>query len=281
MPRAARPRLGRSASLALAGLLASACTTKEGKEGGSTSAAATKAEPSPELPADAAAFLAALLPLPDNADAIAIAYRIEGPALKGTMDVTLGPGGVRNDRWVLRSSSEGDAVLRVAGSRIVTHDVIWTAADGEPGSVIDNHLMGFARAYLARDAETQAKIMASIRTWQQTLGEQREQAGGERDEVLGVSCLRTRIAGQNVCMWEETGVLLDYEGSAFEIEAEQIDRQPQLVDGTFELPKSANKTPTVPTDAPDYEAILDAVAAGSYGSLSTLIYANVALPELK
>ena len=268
---------GRGWVLALAVVVAGFGCKPEREAEGEGSAA--RAGASAELPADEAAFLTSLLPLPDGASAIEIHYRVEGPALEGEMDVALGPGGVRRDRWELRSKA-GDSYLRAAGSRIVSAERVWTAAAGQPGTIVDNHLHGFAQAYLARDAEAQAKIVEAVRIWHETLTEQRKRAGGEQHELLGVTCLRTRIAGQNVCMWEEVGVLLEYEGSAFEIVAERIDRNPELADDTFELPAIAAKAEKGSSEAPDYDAILDEIAAGSYGSLSTLVHANVALPDL-
>lgn len=282
------PRSAGLAALALLSTLTVGCKgdRQASDKNGDGDSPRAEAEAAPELPTDEAAFLALLAPLPGGAEAIEIHYRVEGPdvdgrpadaALAGEMSVALGPGGVRRDRWELRSNA-GDAYLRAAGSRIVTPDQIWTAPAGQPGTIVDHHLGGLARAYLERGAEDQAKIVAGIETWRRTLAEQRERAAGERDEILGVSCLRTRLAGQNVCMWEETGALLEYQGSAFEIEAERIDRAPQLPDDTFVLPPISSQAERETRDAPDYDAILDDIIAGSYAKLSTLIYASATLP---
>jgi hypothetical protein len=112
------------------------------------------------------------------------------------------------------------------------------------------------------------------------LAEQRERDDDARSEVLGVACLQTRVAAQNVCMWEETGLLLRYEGSAFRIEAFSIDRAPQLQPDMFALPSEAQGA--VPTAAePAYEQILRDIADGSYGSVSALLLAPEVLPELR
>ena len=224
-------------------------------------------------------FLAVLAPLPEGAPAIEIRYQVTGPALEGEMRVALAPGGSRRDHWELRSAV-GDTFLRASGTAVVTPDKIWTAPTGEPGELAPNHLAGLAKAYLARDIPTRAKIIASIETWHQTLAEQRERNGGERAELAGVSCLRTRIAAQNVCMWEETGVMLEYEGSAFHLEAIEINREPELAPDTFELPSLSAAAKVLPGETHDYDAVLDELAEGSYAKVSVLLYAP-ALPALE
>src|SRR5690606_20930748 len=84
-----------------------------------------------------------------------------------------------------------------------------------------------------------------------------------------------------VCMWEETGLLLRYEGSAFRIEATHIDRAPKLGPDVFALPPEAHAATAIATTAQDYEPILQDIAAGSYGSVSALLFAGDAMPALR
>ena len=99
-------------------------------------------------------------------------------------------------------------------------------------------------------------------------------------------CLQTRIAAQNICLWEETGLMLRYEGSAFRIEAVNIDRAPKLAPDTFTLPREAgeaveatNADPAAGAE-PNYEQVLRDIAGGSYGGVSALLLAPDALPNL-
>ncbi|PRQ01334.1 hypothetical protein [Enhygromyxa salina] len=234
------------------------------------------------IPATEAEFLAELVPLPEGAEAIEVEYTITGPALTGTMTTQITAGGQRRDQWELVSTL-GDTQLRAAGVTIVNARQIWTANEGHPGELSDNHLAELARAYLRLDPPARAPVMESIRAWHQLLAEQRKAAGGgDRTELLGVSCLETRIAAQNVCMWEETGLLLRYEGSAFTIEATKIDRQPKLAPDAFTLPpEAAGATRAEPQRDYDYDEILTEIAAGSYGNVSLLVVGSKSIPSLR
>jgi hypothetical protein len=225
------------------------------------------------------AFLAALIPLPDGLDAIEVRYGVSGSGLTGEVTVTLGPGGRRHERWQLQADV-ADPSLRTAGVRIVTPDRIWTANDGAPGKLEINHLGNLARAYMELEPQMRAKVAASVGEWYELLAEQRKLDKGVRGEVLGVSCLQTRIAAQNVCMWEEANVLLRYEGSAFTLEATQIDRAPKLAADVFALPAAAGSTELQDSPAPDYAKVLQDIAAGSYGSVSALVLGVGVLPPV-
>jgi hypothetical protein len=243
---------------------------------------AGKLEAVASIPATEAEFLAELVPLPDGAAAIQIDYAIEGPALTGTMTTTITAGGQRRDQWELLSTL-GDTQLRAAGVTIVNPSQIWTANEGHPGELSDNHLSELARAYLRLDPAARAPVVASVRAWHQLLAEQRKTSGGaDRAELLGVACLQTRIAAQNVCMWEETGLLLRYEGSAFTIEATKLDRAPKLAADAFTLPpEAAGAARAEPAREYDYDQILAEIAAGSYGKVSLLVVGSKSIPSLR
>lgn len=264
------------AGILLALVLASGCKGNDAPQSDGT----TEQQPQPlAMPTTDAAFLAELAPLPDGAEAIEVRYRISGSGLGGEMVVIVGAGGKRHEHWQLHAGV-GETELRTAGSRIVDADHMWTAIDGKPGQLRVNHLGALARAWLALDEAARAKVVESIRTWHRMLAEQRAADPGTRGEVLGVPCLQTRIAAQNVCMWEEAGLLLRYEGSAFTIEATQIDRAPKLDAQTFALPAEAKTATADAGTPPNFEQVLAEIADGSYGSVSALVLANEALPAL-
>ena len=243
-----------------------------------------EAQDAPEqapVPDTVEGFLAELAPLPNGAKGIQIDYEVSGPALSGELHTTLGPGGQRRDRWQLRSTA-GDEFLTIAGTSVVSTTQLWIGSDGEPGELRPNALVELGKAYLARDAEERAKIIASIRSWHETLAAQRERNSGELDTVAGTSCLRTRIAAQNVCMWEQANVMLAYEGAAFSIKASKIDDQIELKADSFELPPLAVRAEKVEaTGAQDFEGILDELAAGSHAKVAVLLYANLGMPAMQ
>jgi hypothetical protein len=243
------------------------------------------------VPTSEAAFLAELAPLPDGVSALQVHYeitqvtgQITGSALTGEMTITLAAGGNRRDHWELRAgtgAAEPDTGLGTTGLRIVTPDLVWIANEGAPGELTQNHLGALARAYLQLPEDARAPVIESIRAWHRMLAEQRARDDSATAEVLGVTCLQTRIAAQNVCMWEETGLLLRYEGSAFRIEATQIDRAPTLEPDVFTLPPEAQTVTLIAAAAQDYTQILQDIAGGSYGSVSALLFAGDALPALR
>ncbi|KIG11858.1 hypothetical protein DB30_02378 [Enhygromyxa salina] len=258
----------------LLGCPGAARKTEAGSEAG-------EAKPAAPIPATEAEFLAELVPLDGGAQAIQVDYAITGPALTGTMTTSITTGGQRRDQWELVSTL-GDTQLRAAGVTIVNAKQIWTANEGHPGELSDNHLAELARAYLRLEPDARAPVVESIRAWHALLAEQRKATAGDRAELLGVSCLQTRIAAQNVCMWEETGLLLRYEGSAFTIEATKINREPKLPANAFELPaEAAGAQRAEPAHTYDYDQILTEIAAGSYGNVSLLVVGSKSIPSLR
>lgn len=279
MRRSCSRTLGSALWLALAGT-AAGCQWVQSDPGPVDTGAQLEAA---KIPDTVEGFLAELAPLPGAAQAVRIDYRVSGPALSGELHTLLAPGGLRHDRWELRTSA-GDSFLTASGTSIISATQLWTGSDGEPGELRPNTLAGLGKAYLARDEDTRAKIIASIRAWHSTLAEQRERAGGEQDEIAQTPCLRTRIAAQNVCMWEEAGVMLAFEGSAFTIEATKVDREATLETDSFALPPLAARATKVEDDehsAAAYEPILDELAAGSHAKVALLVYANLGLPKLE
>lgn len=268
--------LGLALTLALG-----ACSTKQ-RDGDAGAAQTSEAETSARpIPDSAEAFLAELLPLPDGAgEAIELRYTITGPALSGELVTVIAAGGRRRDRWELRSSA-GDAGLRADGITIINAQDIWTGHDGGAGERRANHLGELARAYLALEPDARAAVVDSIRAWHQTLAEQRERHAGERAQILGVSCLLTRVAAQNVCMWEEAGLLLHYEGAAFTVDATKIDRSIELGPDSFDLPAPAASLEPVASQPHDYSAVLAELAAGSYATVSLLVLGAKGVPELR
>lgn len=242
-------------------------------------------EPTPALaaaplPTTEAEFLAELMPLPGDAEAIEISYAIAGPALEGEMTILIREGGYKRERWELRTIG-GEATLRSAGLTIVNPDQIWSAPEGQPGELRTNLLGALARAWVALDEAKRTAVAEAVRDWHALLDKRRAEVPGDRGQILGVPCLQTRVAAQNLCMWEEVGLFLRYEGSAFTIEATQIDRAPELSPDTFVLPPESRDATRVQLETIDFQAVLDEAATGNFAELFLLVSRTQALPKLE
>ncbi|MFO7566246.1 MAG: hypothetical protein R6X02_26625 [Enhygromyxa sp.] len=269
----ARAFLGGALALAVALI---GCKAGEGEQ------AKTEAAPAPAqapLPATEAELLAELMPLPGGAEAIEIRYAVTGPALEGELTILLRQGGYKRERWELRTSG-GATQLRSAGLAVVNPEQIWSAPEGEPGELRTNLLGGLARAWLALDQAERAAVAEALRDWHELLARRRAEVPGDQGEVLGVACLRTRIAAQNLCMWEEAGVFLRYEGSAFTIEATQIDRSPTIPADAFTPPPESRDATRLEAEAVDFDAALAEAAKGNFADLVLLVSRTRALPKM-
>ncbi|HVI00223.1 MAG TPA: hypothetical protein VM869_16010 [Enhygromyxa sp.] len=240
----------------------------------------TPAPAAAPLPTSEAEFLAELMPLPGDAEAIEITYAVAGPALEGEMTILIREGGHKREQWELRTIG-GEATLRSAGLAIVNPDQIWSAPEGQPGELRTNLLGALARAWSGLDEAKRAAVAKAVRDWHALLDKRRAEVPGDRGQILGVPCLQTRIAAQNLCMWEEVGLFLRYEGSAFTIEATQIDRAPEVSADAFVLPPESRDATRAEPESIDFRAALDEAATGNFAELFLLVSRTQALPKLE
>jgi hypothetical protein len=82
-------------------------------------------------------------------------------------------------------------------------------------------------------------------------------------------------------MWEQVGLFLRYEGSAFTIEATQIDRAPEVAADAFVLPPESRVAAPVEPETIDFGAALDEAASGNFAELFLLVSRTQALPKLE
>lgn len=268
----------RATRVAVLGVALIGCKSGERDKVESKTEIAPEVAPAP-TPTTEAEFLAELMPLPDDAEAIEISYAVTGPTLEGEMTVLIREGGYKRERWELRTTGS-PTELRSAGLAIVNPEQIWSAAEGQPGELRTNLLGALARAWLALDETRRAAVSKAVRDWHALLAERRKEVPGDRGEVLGVACLRTRIAAQNLCMWEEAGLFLRYEGSAFTIEATNIDRAPKVPADAFVLPPESRDATRIESEAIDFDAALAEAAEGNFAELGLLVSRTRALPKL-
>jgi hypothetical protein len=233
-------------------------------------------------PSDEAGVLALLAPLPVTDDpespsaALELRYRISGPDnLEGELVAQHKAGGYRSERWTMR----GDAGLELSGRTIATPHVQWTAVGEQAGERRERPLAALATAYLALAPERRAAALANLRAWRAELAKSRAEQPGEGETLVGERCVTMRIAAQDLCLWEETGLLLRYEGAAFSLVVTAIDRQPTLPADAFELPAIAADAKRVDTPKLDAAALIEGLADAKVAPLVEQL-AGVQLPGI-
>ncbi len=206
-------------------------------EVGEAAAAEASAQPLP-LPSTAEAFLARLAPIPEGA--VRIRYALSGPAgSEGELVVVLAEGGRRDERWEMRLPNEEGEPTRLTGRSVMRPELSWTREGESAGRRAPLPLADIAAHYLAATPEQQAKWMGEIDAWHTALREARAEAPGERAREADIDCLRMQVAGQSLCLWEETGLPLSIRGAAFEIEASEVQTGFEPDAAQFELPPQA------------------------------------------
>lgn len=233
-------------------------------------------------PTDEPGVLALLAPLPILADAespdaaIELRYRITGPdSLTGELVVLHKAGGYRSERWTM----SGDAGLEVSGRTIATPSLLWSTTGEQPGERSDRPLAALAKAYLALAPERRDAALANLRAWRAELAKSRLEQPGEGETLEGIRCVEMRIAAQDLCLWEEAGILLRYEGAAFQLVVTSVERSPTIPADAFELPAIAKDAKLVEAAKVDAKALIEGLAAGKVGPVVELL-AGVRMPDM-
>jgi hypothetical protein len=227
------------------------------------------------LPKTREAFLAELLPMP--ADTIVVVYDVAGPAgLVGTLEVLARPGGYRRDNWRLQLPVPDAGPVQIAGSTVQTPDERYRDS-GPDGATVDTVVLGaLADAYVEAAPNVRAAVVESIRNWHDALRVGRADHRGELDRIARVTCVQTRVVQSRLCLWEEAGLPLAYEGSVFSVRAKHVERDAQLGGNAFEIPQAAEAR----SDAAfDPRRTLEALAAGDVAALAVLTQPGLQLPH--
>jgi hypothetical protein len=206
-----------------------------------------------DAPTTRETFLAELAPLPH--DAVRIEYDVTGPGgMVGTLDLLAAPGGRRRESWSLTLARAHADPIAIKGGAVQTADRAWTdAVDG--AAVVRRVPLGpIADAYLRLPDLARVKVMASLRRYHAELAAARATHRGERETVNGQSCLLTRVAGHDLCIWEETGLPLRYQGMTFTILARAITLDGDVDAAAFALPPGG-------TRAADDDTVFDAASS--------------------
>lgn len=225
------------------------------------------------IPADPRGILLELAPLPDPA--IVIVYDVIGPAgMSGTLEVLAAEGGMRRDNWTITLPLP-DGPREIRGSAVRTPTTFWRAEGETAGTVETARLHDVADAIAKLDPDARTKVITEIREWQSELADARAKDPGERDTVLGISCVRVRAGGGEVCTWEEAGLPLRYDGATFSIVAAHVERGASLGVHAFDIPGDAATThggsPLAPAPTRPIGPALTAIAAGDRAALLRLL----------
>ena len=226
------------------------------------------------LPTTREAFLHELAPAPS--DALQISYEVSGPAgLGGSLEIVLRPGGRRVERWRLSLPLPDGEARTIEGRAVQTEDYVWTG-EGE-SLVVDRAPLGvLADAYMTLSIQEQRRVVEGLRAFRAQLEVAREDDQATMREILGVPCLETQLAAQSLCLWEETGLPLTYDGNVFSLRALAIDLDPQVDDWWFEVPPEVEHNAPGPDLDPD--ASLQRLARRDYAELGPLLHPGLRLP---
>jgi hypothetical protein len=226
-------------------------------------------------------FLDVLAPLPGSG--VRIVYAVDGPgSLDGTLEVLAKPGGWRRENWSLSHPGPTGEASELRGSTIQTPELLWSGVDGESGGVkAPAPLAALAAAYLALDDDARATAAANLRRWHEDLSRARVDHPGDVRELAGTRCLQMRVAAQELCLWEETGLALEYRGAEFSVVATRVELDAEIAADAFTLPASADAAPEVPAptaEAFDPHTSMRALVEGRFGPLAPVLTPGLRLP---
>ncbi|MFV8751159.1 hypothetical protein ACNOYE_11495 [Nannocystaceae bacterium ST9] len=238
----------------------------------------------PTSPADEVGVLALLAPVPvaqhpeSPNGSIELRYQITGPGgLTGELVVIQKAGGWRSERWTMTG---GEGQLAVAGQTIATPRKLWTATGDQPGEITSVQLGALADAWLALTPARRDLALEHLRAWRNDLAKSRLEQPGESETIQGIRCIKMRIAAQNLCMWEEAGLLMRYEGAAFELLVTAVTLNPTIPADAFELPKRAEAAKVIESEAVDAKALIEGLADGKVGPVAALLGSGARMPVL-
>lgn len=222
-------------------------------------------EHAPALPDTEQAFLEALAPM--ALQGVGIDYEVTGPAgMHGTLRIVARPGGYRHERWELTLPGV-DEGIDVNGSMVVTPEASWTDAVQGAALVHPLPLRALARAYLELPPELQTLVMYQIRQWHDALAQARREHPGSIDRILGRPCLQTEVASHRLCVWEDTGLPLSYDGDSFQVHAVRIEIAPDIDAEAFTIPDSAQPAVDAPPAFDAHDSITR-LAGGDFAELA-------------
>lgn len=230
-----------------------------------------------DFPASEEALFAELAPMPLGP--VQIDYVVTGPGgMEGSMRVTAAEGARRSETWSLRMPLPGSSPVAIEGASIQTPQVAWTDAVEGSAELLSMPLGQLAGGFFELEVPQQRAIVRHVRRWHEEVAHARQAHPGSIDAVAGRTCLRTQTAGQSLCVWEETGLPLEYRSQAFTLIATEVRVGVELGEGAFEIPAGAQlKTDGV--RAYDVDTSLKKLAAGDLAELPSFLQPRLGLME--
>lgn len=214
-------------------VLASACTQRAPFSEPELSAPQRLAED--PAPASEDAFLNELLTMPMAA--VRVEYDVSGPGgMHGTLEIIAKRGGFRSERWALQMPTPDGEPLSLEGETVATPQMRWTTTPDAVPELRPSPLYAIASAYVELDAPDRLKIIEQVRGWYDDLERGRQEYPAEQGSFVGQPCMESKVIGHSICLWEATGLPLQYVSDAFTVTATAIDRSPEIEPSVFALP---------------------------------------------
>lgn len=229
-----------------------------------------------DYPVDAEALYAEFAPLPSGP--VAVDYDVKGPGgMKGTMNVVVAEGSRRAEAWTLQMPMPDGETMTIDGRAVQSPSVSWTDAAEGSAQAVPLPLGRIGAGFFELDVDTQHAVVDHVRTWHREVARGRDAHPGAVDTVAGQSCLRTQTAGQVLCVWEATGLPLEYRSEAFVVVATSVRVGVNVEDGTFAVPPGAPlRADALQTF--DEAASLSKLASGNLAELPSLLQPRLRLP---
>jgi len=222
-----------------------------------------------DYPASPQALFEEFAPMPGGA--VTIEYTVSGPGgMSGTMSVTAAQGARRAEHWSLSMPMPGAQAIEIRGASIQTPALSWTDAAEGSAELVALPLGRVGEGFFLLDVSTQHAIVDHVRTWHEEVARGRESHPGSIDAVADKPCLRSQTAGQSLCVWEDTGLPLEYRSQAFTLVATKVVEGVTVDESTFRIPEGAQRKADSRA-AFDVEKSLEKLAAGDLAELPGLL----------
>jgi hypothetical protein len=229
----------------------------------------------PALPADRAAILRELAPLPS--EALLVVYALEGPGgVTGSLEVLARPGGLRRENWRIHVPLGEEGERQLDGSTVQTPDGVWIEGSDAPPT--PSPLGALADAFLALPEASRRAVVEELRAHRQALARARAAETEPPEQILGRPCHVTRVATLEMCLWEATGLPLRYASDGLRLRAIHIDDDAGIGPHAFEPPPPA-RAAVGRVPGLDPAAALAHAAEGDLAELAPWLHPGLRLPS--
>jgi hypothetical protein len=226
------------------------------------------------LPADRAAILRELAPLPS--EALLVVYEVEGPGgVTGSLEVLARPGGLRRENWTIHVPLGEEGMRQLDGATVQTPDGVWI--EGSDDAPTPSPLGALAEAWLALPETSQRAVVEQLRAHRDALALARAAETEPSERILDVPCHVTRVATIEMCLWEATGLPLRYASDGLRLRAIHIDEHANIGEHAFAPPGSAGRVSEAITGF-DPAAALRRAAEGDLAELAPWLHPGLRLP---